>query len=364
MGLTDSVGIGTNAPKYKLDVATGLNQYGFAQTAGTVEFASWIGTGAEIGTVSNHAMRLYAGNGLSQFELLPSGNIGIGLINPTNRMDISHGTERSGTHASNRPLYVTGNLGEAEGIEFRHHDGSQGIGIGKNTIYTAGSYANQDLNFESRGTGSIIMIAGGAERFRFTHTGNLGISVISPNAPLQFSNATVNRKIVLYEVANNEHQFFGFGVNLDGSLRYQVPVIANDHVFYAGTGTVTSGELMRIRGNGNVVVSGTVEVEALITPTLLNSFTQHGAGFAPAAYYKDKMGRVLLRGTVANVNNPTGLVIFNLPVGYRPTSGRLIYNVNANGGSGRVDIMTNGDVLVMTGSAGWINLDGIGFRAD
>ena len=266
MGLTDSVGIGTNDPKYKLDIHTANGQYGFAQTSGDIELASWISDGGEIGTVSNHTLRLFAGNGFNQFALLPNGNIGIGTS--------------------------------------------------------------------------------------------------SPNAPLQFSNTITNRKIVLYASDNDDHQFFGLGVN-EGVLRYQVGANTNDHVFYAGTSATTSNELMRIKGNGNVTVSGVVEVEPFATPALLNGFTQYGNGFANAAYYKDKMGRVFLRGTVNNVNDPDGLVIFNLPAGYRPsTSGQLMFEVINNSTTSRVDILANGDVVVTTGSAGWVNLDEISFKAD
>jgi hypothetical protein len=80
---------------------------------------------------------------------------------------------------------------------------------------------------------------------------NIGISNATPNAPLQFANTTANRKAVLYEIANNDHQFFGLGIN-SGLLRYQVADVVNNHVFYAGATAATSNELMRIQGNGNV----------------------------------------------------------------------------------------------------------------
>ena len=80
--------------------------------------------------------------------------------------------------------------------------------------------------------------------------GNMGIGTASPNAPLQFSNTAQNRKIVLFEDADNEHQFYGFGIN-GSTLRYQTPATGDDHVFFSGINLTSSKELMRIKGNGN-----------------------------------------------------------------------------------------------------------------
>lgn len=84
-----------------------------------------------------------------------------------------------------------------------------------------------------------------------TLTDNIGIGTTLPNAPLQFSNATANRKIVLYDTNNNDHQYYGFGIN-GGTLRYQTDAIGADHVFFAGINSTSSSELMRVKGNGNV----------------------------------------------------------------------------------------------------------------
>jgi hypothetical protein len=80
---------------------------------------------------------------------------------------------------------------------------------------------------------------------------NVGIGTTSPHAPLQFSNNTANRKLVLYEHVNDDHQFYGLGVN-GGLLRYQTATNNDDHVFFSGNSNNTSRELMRIRGNGNM----------------------------------------------------------------------------------------------------------------
>jgi hypothetical protein len=86
----------------------------------------------------------------------------------------------------------------------------------------------------------------------FNNGTNVGIGTSTPNAPLQFANTTANRKIVLYDNGSgNQHQFTGLGIN-DAVFRYQADATTTDHVFYAGTSTSTSNELMRIKGTGLV----------------------------------------------------------------------------------------------------------------
>jgi len=87
----------------------------------------------------------------------------------------------------------------------------------------------------------------------YYNTGNVGIGNASPHAPLQFVNTSASRKIVFYEVADNDHQFFGFGTN-SGILRYQLPSTTSKHVFYAGASESTSNELFRIKGTGQIVI--------------------------------------------------------------------------------------------------------------
>ncbi|MEP6795190.1 MAG: hypothetical protein ABJB16_12745 [Saprospiraceae bacterium] len=362
----NKLGIGTPTPAYKLEVKTTTNDYGISHTDGTVHLASWIGDGGEIGTVSNHTFRLFANNGVNQFELLPNGNIGMGLSGPNNKLDIAGGAARTGTHATGRPLYVTGSLGDASnGVEIRDADGAQGVGIGRNTLYAAGSSADQNIGLAAKGVnGNILFIANGAERIRFSPTGQIGLGTTTPHAPIMIGGTTANRKIVLWETADNNHQFYGFGVN-GNILRYQTDNTLSDHVFYAATSTTSSNELMRIKGNGNVTVSGVIEMEAFIAPTLLNGFTNYLNGYSTAAYYKDKMGIVHLRGMVQLATNQSGLAIFTLPAGYRPVaSGQLVFPSQASSGLARIDVLTSGNVTVMGGSTGWISLDGITFRAD
>ena len=97
--------------------------------------------------------------------------------------------------------------------------------------------------------------------------GNIGFGTNTPHAPLQFANSTGNRKIVIFEDANNTDQFYGFGHNFN-TLRYQVGNTSADHIFFAGVTSSSSNELMRIKGTGNVGI-GMVSPVANTTPGVL-----------------------------------------------------------------------------------------------
>ncbi|MFY9343633.1 MAG: hypothetical protein WAT39_14145 [Planctomycetota bacterium] len=63
--------------------------------------------------------------------------------------------------------------------------------------------------------------------------------------------AASGRKIVLFEGTDNDHQYFGFGIN-NSTLLYQLNATGDSHVFKAATSATASNELMRITGTGNV----------------------------------------------------------------------------------------------------------------
>lgn len=97
------------------------------------------------------------------------------------------------------------------------------------------------------------------------------------------------------------------------------------------------------------------------TPSLVSGWTNFGAGYNSAGYYKDSTGIVHLRGLV--VGDSPDTPIFVLPEGYRPDCGSM-FGVITSGGLGRVDILSDGRVLWMTaGSFTYMSLDGILFKA-
>jgi len=90
----------------------------------------------------------------------------------------------------------------------------------------------------------------------------IGIGIASANGLLQFSNAINSRKIVLYEGANNDFQFYGFGIN-SGQLVYSVYSGTDDHVFYSGASATARTELTRIKGNGTLIVKNSSSIAGL-----------------------------------------------------------------------------------------------------
>ncbi|MCB9224534.1 MAG: hypothetical protein H6582_10185 [Crocinitomicaceae bacterium] len=108
--------------------------------------------------------------------------------------------------------------------------------------------------------------------------------------------------------------------------------------------------------NGNSVYIGPEDV---IYPTLNAPFTNYGGAYRNMGYYKQG-DRVYFQG-LGNNANPTG-IIFNLPVGYRP-SHRIILTTYAGGNVARIDVETNGDVFYWAGPGGvYFTLDGLSFR--
>lgn len=118
----------------------------------------------------------------------------------------------------------------------------------------------------------------------------------------------------------------------------------------------------RFETNTGRLTVGSIRQESWKAPTLINSWANYGGSYNRCGYFKDSMGVVHLRGLVRN--GTIGQVIFRLPSGYRPP-GRELHSSRTAGeaAAGRIDVLPSGNVLPVSGSASWISLDGITFRA-
>jgi hypothetical protein len=171
-------------------------------------------------------------------------NVGIGsTINPVARLDIASAA-RTGTHPTAvKGLYITGDFNsDNDGVEFRHSNGTQGIGFGFNTIYAAGSNANQDLGLKPKGTGEVKV------------AGNLSVTGL-----VSFG-SQVRQMLNLWSTN------YGIGVQSstqyfrsDANFAWYKGGSHNDAELNAGGGT----SLMTLDRNGNLSVSGIVKIGSL-----------------------------------------------------------------------------------------------------
>jgi trimeric autotransporter adhesin len=116
---------------------------------------------------------------------------------------------------------------------------------GSNDIYLDVNAANPlgRLRFRTMGNTRLMIAA----------NGNIMLgSSATPNAELHFPNNIANKRLMLWEDAVNDHEFYGFGINI-GTLRYQVSNPTASHRFFASSlNGGSSKQIMQLHGSGSV----------------------------------------------------------------------------------------------------------------
>lgn len=199
---------------------------------------------------------------------------------------------------------------------------------------------------------------------------SLGIGLTNPTAQLHLSNLVQNRKIVLYENVNNDHQFFGFGAGI-GELRYQIPNTGS-HIFYAGTSPSSSTELVRIGGNGYVGFGVSNPVTRL-SNTTVNIIGSDGFGINTGSVTWDMNMAGYVQGlynqssdigsnglAVKIAGNTASNLVLDLSTGAQASTGTSIMQVRGNGNvsigttASTEKLSVNGAVKITDGGYGSI----------
>jgi hypothetical protein len=286
----------------------------------------------------------FSANGQNTSPWPSTGSIGIGTTTPGAPLEIKNNCPATG---KNLALKLTngwnGSNPNNEPTIFFDNGG------GTAQWFMGASVAGGDYFRISRNaTYSGAVNPGLYEYFRISANGNVGIGTSTPNAPLQFANTTVNRKMVLWETANNDHQFYGLGVN-SAILRYQVDGTSSNHVFYAATSSSASNELMRIKGNGYVGINTSSPTAMLhvngsaiigsttLTPTtafdlasnkvVLGNQTTYGGGYIEVNGSGNYGYNIVSKSNLA-LNNSAPTKLF---VGLNTNATKEVFGVYSNG---------------------------------
>lgn len=126
--------------------------------------------------------------------------------------------------------------------------GAVSVGIANDTSDKVSEFESQSDRIFQVGNGSFTFRRNAMTVLR---NGNIGIGMTTPNAQLQLANTVANRKLVLFENANDNLEYFGFGIN-DYALRYNV-TSGSSHIFYC-----TSTPVFTINNVGNALLRGTL----------------------------------------------------------------------------------------------------------
>ena len=120
-----------------------------------------------------------------------------------------------------------------------------------------------------------------------------------------------------------------------------------------------------VTASGDVLVNGMIRHhcepsnDEWVSPFLLNGWTNYGQGFDDVAYFKDSCGVVHLRGMVCGGNG----AIFSLPGICMPDRREIFAAPTYPNAIGRVDVLADGKVSMVTGDNAWVSLNGLAFRA-
>ena len=212
-------------------------------------------------------------------NLTVAGNAGFKTTAGANTVDIQSAIRQNpDTHPKNLALYVTAESSKDGGlVEFRHSNGSQGIGIGFNTIYAAGSNADQELNLKPKGDKPVqiqsALTVDGAVTLKTSLTVKGGVQINGKNA-LEFG-VGIKKEGSAGQIAYQAHS--GDALDIVGAGESwearKIKLWAEGGATLVGSLTVT-GNL----GIGTLSVPGSVEPLRMLRGIVNSDGTRFGGG--------------------------------------------------------------------------------------
>jgi hypothetical protein len=385
---TGNIGIGTTSPKVKLEVKGDLKaesgSFDKLEVKGYIEATKFIGDGSGLTSINTSQLTgpfefsgtLQADRYVIQNSVDGGTTKGIMMWNADDpNWGIYMGRAGAGKSLSGGNA-VAGAGFNRHAIRIRTHNNDAGGLIYENMA--------EELNLSVRASDGLTYIRG-----------NVGIGTVDPQAPINISETTgtphgANKGTLILDHENrggassivfrsklNRGSDYGYiqyqdAANVGAAGESARLIIgtsndSNDHLILSPTGNVgigTNNPVAKLEVKGDIKVTGrnsTIEQPVWTKADLENKWINYNSSYNPAGFFKDSLGIVHLRGLVKG--GIIGQTIFKLPAGYRPSFRELFVVCTNPNISGRVDV-ENGNVWAITGSSGWLSLDGITFRAE
>ena len=191
----------------------------------------------------------------------------------------------------------------------------------------------------------------------FTLNGGMAISKklhTGDSIGVEMFNINKNNKIVMYQQDSdltNTFLFTGFGVNTLGSMRFQVPSVNSDYIFYSAT---SSNEILRIKGTNEVQFIGSNQKYSILG----GGFTIDSISFQSNNLASDFSFNLFTKDGDANDNNDIKIFGVGLPnnvtnseyllLGWDKNDSRYVISSNKTGTGDDRDISFNSDQLLLS----------------
>ena len=142
-------------------------------------------------------------------SLTVTGNAELKTPAGANTLDVQSAVRTDvANHPKGLALYVTADSApDSKGVEFRHSNRTQGIGIGYNTIYATGSDENQDLALKARGKSPVTIQSDLSVQKSLTIAGNAelktpaGANTLDVQSAARINEANHPKGLALYVTA-------------------------------------------------------------------------------------------------------------------------------------------------------------------
>ena len=348
---TGNVGIGVGNPATKLQVNGDVRGTSFIgqirPTAGKGENSGILFPRDPGGGVGDRAwMRYYSrskqhmtleigvsNNSSDHIALMPSGNVGIGIIDPTSKLHIDG--DAKATSFFGQILPTDGNT-ERDGILF---PGDPKGGVGDRAWMRYYSRSGQRMTLE------IGVSNNSSDHIALMPSGNVGIGVIDPSSKLEVKGSIKLVGNIIYDNLqdNDEGELnlqlsSGFGLGKKGGTLYYAA--RNEHSWRESDGInetmlLTTGKngMLEVKGEGSSSFAGDLNVGRAKSANSLNLIVK---GRAKATTFEGQ-----IKPTAGNSSND-GIVFPAIPGGGSGDEARIQY-VARNGGARTLEIGVTND---------------------